>query len=311
MCADSTLNDPVALDAYRASRARLPGGPAGRGQGAPVTAFVLSGGASLAAAQAGMLEALYTRGIVPDFLVGTSAGALNAAFISSRPQTAQTARKLGRVWRGLEREDVFPVSLSALVGGVCGRRDHLVPDRALRLLVRRYLEFDTLERAPIPLHVVAFDLVEGRELLLSCGPAVEAVSASAAIPGIFPPVTIGPRRLVDGGVVNNTPISCAAELGAERVYVLPSQYPCRALERIPKSALDAAIHGLGLLIASRLEADIARYSRELELIVLPAPSAVDVQPTCFEHSAALIREARVLTEAALAHDRRGRHLRLA
>ena len=74
----------------------------------PRTAFVLSGGASLGAVQLGMLQALYERGIAPDLLVGTSAGALNAAFVASRPQTAATIRELGRVWRNLEREDITP-----------------------------------------------------------------------------------------------------------------------------------------------------------------------------------------------------------
>jgi len=119
-----------------------------------------------------MLEALYERGIAPDVLVATSVGALNAAFIASRAQTVATARALARVWRELQREDVFPVSLSALVGGVCGRRDHLVPDHGLRRLIRRYLEFDDLAEAPIPLHLVAFDLNQGREVLVSQGPAL-------------------------------------------------------------------------------------------------------------------------------------------
>ena len=74
----------------------------------PRTAFVLSGGASLGAVQIGMLQALYERGIAPDLLVGTSAGALNAAFVASRPQTAATIRELGRVWRNLDREDITP-----------------------------------------------------------------------------------------------------------------------------------------------------------------------------------------------------------
>ena len=60
------------------------------------TAFVLSGGASLGALQVGMLEALYDRRTTPHFLVGTSVGALNAAFVASRPQSSQTARELGR-----------------------------------------------------------------------------------------------------------------------------------------------------------------------------------------------------------------------
>jgi NTE family protein len=259
-----------------------------------------------------MLEALYERDVVPDVLVGTSAGALNAAFIASRAQTTATARALGRVWRSLEREDIFPVNIGALVGGLCGRRDHLVPDRGLRRLVRRHVEFDDLSDAPIPLHLAAFDLTEGRELLLSEGPAVDSVVAAASIPGVFPPVAIGDRRLVDGGVVNNTPISRAVELGAERIYVLPTQDPSyRAGGYVPKTALDAAIYGVRLLIDSRLQADIVRYSSEVELIVLPAPNPGQVQPTSFEHAARLMIDARIAGAAALARQGVGRHLKLA
>ena len=67
------------------------------------TAFVLSGGAALGAAQAGKLRGLYEHGVTPDLLVGTSVGALNAAYVASRPQTPATADALGRVWLGLRR----------------------------------------------------------------------------------------------------------------------------------------------------------------------------------------------------------------
>jgi len=279
------------------------------GASSPRTAFVLSGGASLGALQVGMLEALYERGITPDLLVGTSVGALNAAFVASRPQSPQTARELGRVWRSLQREHVFPVSMSALVGGLCRRRDHLVPDRELRRLIRRYIDFGDLADAAIPLHLVAFDLLQGRELRLSTGSAVDAIAASASIPGIFPPVAIGEQRLIDGGVVNNTPISHAVELGAERIYVLPTQ-PHGRPARVPTGALDAAIQGLHLLAGCRLRADIARYSTEAELILLPAPSARGVQPTTFEHSHRLIADARAATRTALQRSPCRAHLRL-
>lgn len=258
-----------------------------------------------------MLQALYESGIVPDVLVGTSAGALNAAFIASRPQTPATARALGRVWRGLQREDIFPVSMTSLVGGLCARRDHLVPDHRLRRLVRRHIEFDELADAPIPLHLVAFDLTEGREVLLSEGPVIDLVIAAASIPGVFPPVAIGGRRLLDGGVVNNTPISHAVELGAERIYVLPTRDPShRPHGYAPKTALDAVTYGVRLLIDSRLEADIARYASEAELIVLPAPNPGEVQPTNFEHAARLMIDAHAAARAFLARrDVRG-HLRL-
>jgi NTE family protein len=119
------------------------------------------------------------------------------------------------------------------------------------------------------------------------------------------------RRLIDGGVVNNTPISHAVELGAERIYVLPTQDPCCPLGRVPKGALDAAIYGLELLIDSRLKTDIAQYSRETEIIVLPAPNTARVQPTSFEHSSRLISEALVAARTVLESQGVGRHLRLA
>src|ERR1700739_3340624 len=83
----------------------------------PRTAFVLAGGASLGALQAGMVRALYERGITADLLVGTSAGALNAAYLASRPQTVETAKELAGVWRGLHREDIFPIHPPTLIGG--------------------------------------------------------------------------------------------------------------------------------------------------------------------------------------------------
>jgi NTE family protein len=276
----------------------------------PRTAFVLSGGASLGALQVGMLQALYERGITPNFLVATSVGALNAAFVASRPQTPATARELGRIWRNLEREDIFPVSLSALVGGFCGRRDHLVPDRGLRRLLRRHLQFQDLADAAIPLHVVAFDLTSGRERLLSEGAAVDAVAAAASIPGVFPPVRIDRQWLIDGGVVNNTPISHAVELGAERIYVLPTQDPGHLPRRPPQSALDAATYVVGLLIDGRFQADVARYSRDVELVVLTAANPVGVQPTSFDDSGYLIGHALEAARARLAEQNVERHLRL-
>jgi NTE family protein len=265
----------------------------------PPTAFVLSGGASLGALHAGMLHALYENGITADLLVGTSVGALNAAFVASRPQTPATARELARVWRGVQREDAFPVSLKTLVGGLSGNRDHLVPTRGLRQIVRRHVQLHDLADALTPLHVVAFDISAGDEAVLSEGPAHDAIVAACSIPGILPPVAIGDRLLIDGGVVNNTPIAQAVELGAERVYVLPTQAPC-ARPDPPRTALDAAIYGLGLLVGSRLDADIERYRHAVELIVLPASNSEHVQPTDFDHSSRLTAEAHAAARTALA-----------
>ena len=253
----------------------------------PKVAFVLSGGASLGAIQVGMVRALYERGVRPDLIVGTSAGALNGAYIASRPQASATADSLARIWRELRRGQVFPVNPLTGLLGFLGARDHLVPESGLRRLIERHVECQELEDLRIPLHVVAVDVVTGQELRLSHGPVLDAVLASAAIPGVLQPVSWKDRVLMDGGVANNTPISHAVELGAERVYVLPTGHAC-SLDEPPRGALAMALHAISLLTHRRLIDDIERHRADAHLIVLPPPCPLDIQPVDFAHADELI-----------------------
>jgi NTE family protein len=253
-------------------------------------AFVLAGGASLGAVEVGMLRALYERGIAPDLVVATSAGALNGAFIASRPQTVETADALGEIWDGLRRGQVFPLNLVTGLVGFLGIRDHLVPAGGMRKLITRHIERDRIEQMPLELHVVVVDVITGEELRLSHGPAVEAVMASAAIPGVLPPVSWEGRELMDGGVANNTPISHAVELGASEVYVLPTGNAC-ALTEPPSGALAMALHALSLLMQRRLQDDIERHRDGTKLVVLPPPCPLSVQPIDFGHARLLIERA--------------------
>jgi NTE family protein len=249
--------------------------------------FVLSGGASLGAIQVGMLRALYERGISPDLIVGTSAGALNGAYIASRPQSIETADALGEIWRGLRRGQGFPLNpLTGLIGFL-GTRDHLVPASGLHRLIRRHVEHERLGDMPVALHLIAVDVVSGEELRLSSGPSVEAVLASASIPAVLPPVSCG-RELMDGGVANNSPVSHAIELGAQEIYVLPTGNAC-ALDEPPRSALAMALHAVSLLTQRRLIDDIERYRGQAKLIVLPPPCPLAIPPIDFAHADTLIQ----------------------
>ena len=274
---------------------------AGRAAGEPRTAFVLAGGAALGAMQAGMVRALYERGIAPDLLIGTSVGALNAAFLASRPATADTAEELAAVWRGLRRGDILPLRPATLISGLAGRRDHLIPGRALRRLAERHLQLERLEQVPIPLHLVAFDLLTGTEVRLSDGPLADAVLAAAAIPGVLPPVPWRGRLLIDGGIANNTPLSHALALGARRIYVLPTQNPGDGgLPRPPRGALAAAVHAVTVLTNARLQDDLANHASPAELIVLPAINPRHIPPTDFGHAGQLITGALTAARTALA-----------
>jgi NTE family protein len=272
---------------------------------APVpTAFVLSGGGSLGALQAGMLRALYEREIVPDMLVATSAGALNAGFVASRPQTLATADALADVWRGMRRDDIFPVRPWSLAAGMLARRDHIVAPDRLRRLVADHVEFEDLADAPIPLHVVTFDVERSEEVVLSSGPAVDALVAAASIPGVLPPVAFGERRLVDGGVVNNTPVSCALALGARRIFVLPTRADQSPGVVYRHGWLSQHADGLPGLTARRLASHLARYSAEI--VPLPAPNPLDVAAVDFTRAERLIADAtaaarQLLDRTSIAH----------
>jgi NTE family protein len=214
---------------------------------------------------------------------------LNAAFVSTREPTVDTAAELEAVWRGLGRRHVFPPNPLTAAFGLLGLQAHTVPSSALRRIVRHHLGLKRLQDAPIALHVVATDVLTGEEVLLSEGSAVDAVLASAAIPGVFPPVTVGGRLLMDGGVMNNTPISHAVALGADRVIVLAAMGP-EILAQAPRGALGAAMSGMSRAICRRFAEDVRRYRDSVDLIVLTPPRAAEILPTDFGQADLLIAE---------------------
>ena len=262
------------------------------------TAFVLSGGASLGAVQVGMLRALADEAITPDLIVGTSVGALNGGWIASRPDAAGIVA-LGDLWLSLSRKEIFPTHPIAGLLGFMGRRPHLIPNSGLRRLLSDQLGFARLEDAPIPFHVVATDVISGTDVLLSSGDAVDAIAASAAIPGVFPPVKINGRDLMDGGVVNNTPVSHAVALGADRVWVLPTGYSCD-LPAAPQSALTMALHALTLTVNHRLAVDVARFEQAVDLHVIRPLCPIATSGADFSHAATLIERSQEATRDWLA-----------
>ncbi len=262
-------------------------------------AFVFSGGASLGASQAGMLQGLYEQGVRPDLLVGTSVGAINAAFIASRPPTVQTALDLQQIWRQLNRSQVFPANPLRAGLGMLGLRDHSVSPGSLRRLLARHVEIDRLEESPVDLHVLAADLMSGEEVLLSGGPTIDAVLASAAIPGVFPGVPWASRLLVDGGIVNNTPISHAVELGAEQIYVLMA-VGAGPLGRAPRGVIASAVAAVSHAITRRFAEDVARYGDSVDLRILSPARLEGVMPTDFGRADELIANGLSVARRSLA-----------
>jgi NTE family protein len=231
--------------------------------GRRLTAFVLAGGGSRGAVQVGMLAELVDRGIRADRVYGASVGAVNGAAYAGDP-TPAGAERLERIWRGLSGDTIFPRGRAHGPWTYFQHRQAVHANSGLRRILEDGLRFDRLEDAVVPLEVVATSLHDGRERWLTKGPAVEAVLASAAIPAMFPPVRIGDELLIDGGVVDNVPISRAIDAGATHVYVLlcgPLHYRPRPARRPVEAVLT------GFFVAVH-----ARFARELTMV----PSGVEV-----------------------------------
>lgn len=261
----------------------------------PSTAFVFAGGGSLGAIEVGMLRELIASGERPDCVIGASAGAINAAYFAGRPD-AEGVAMLATLWRSIRRQDIMPLSMRSFFAMVLRNRPHLVEGDALRLLLEKHLPYRRIEEAALPLHIVATDMLNGTEVVLSAGPVVDAVQASAAIPGVFPPVRIGGVELVDGGVANNTPISVAVALGVKRIVVLPAGFAC-ALRAPPRSAIAHATHALTLVIARQLVHDLEHYAARAQIHVVPPLCPLDVSSYDYTQCAQLIDLAAQRTRA--------------
>lgn len=260
-----------------------------------VTAFVFAGGGSLGAIQVGALRELVRAGERPDFVVGASVGALNACFFAARPDSTGVDA-LESIWRGLKRNDVFPLTWTSALGWFRGAGS-LFESRALRGLIERHLPVRNLEDTALPVHVVATNL-NGAAVCLSRGPAVEAVLASTAIPIAFPSVRISDDHLMDGAIAGNTPLLTAAELGATRIIVLQTGYAC-SMDGPPNGAVARGMHALTLLIANQMERDLRLIGGKVDVHVAPHLCPLDVSPFNFDQSSALIERASLQTRAWL------------
>ncbi|MCA3190768.1 MULTISPECIES: patatin-like phospholipase family protein [unclassified Cupriavidus] len=264
------------------------------------TAFVFAGGGSLGAIEVGMLRELVNWGVTPDLVIGASAGAINGAYFASNPH-AEGISKLEGLWRSITRAEVLPWSWRSMFGMIMGNRGHLVESMALKRLLKRHFGEARMEDTALPLHIVATDMHSGAEVLLSSGDVVQSVLASAAIPGVFPPVEINGQKLIDGGVANNTPVSTAIRLGATRIVVLPAGFAC-AERRPPKGAIEHAFNALSLLVARQLVHDLERWGDQAHIAVVPPLCPLDVSPYDYSRCGELIDRAAAATLAWLRAD---------
>ena len=261
------------------------------------TAFIFAGGGSFGAIQVGMLHALAAHGVKADMVFGSSVGALNCAHYAGNP-TLEGVEQLEAIWRGLRRRDVFQVTWRTMFGFL-RRRDFLATSDGLRQLVDKNLPYRNLEDAKIPVHIIATDILSAETVVLSTGPAADAILASAALPPAFPPVHLEQLYLADGAITSNTPVKIAVARGARRLIVLPTGYAC-ALQEPPKGAVAPALHALTLLIARQLIEEVESLGPEIAYFIAPPLCPLKGSPYDFSQTAELIDRARESTRAWIA-----------
>lgn len=234
-------------------------------------AIVLSGGGPLGAMQIGALRALFEHGVRPDIVVGTSVGAMNAASLAFDP-TPEGLADMERKWRSLGEDDLFPGGrFRASWARMFVRGHKIFENSGLRRMIESTLGPSTMiEEAQVPLGIVATDLETGAERLFTSGPLTEAVLASAAMPGVYPPVEIEGRNYTDGGVSNNVPIAPAVEMGATTLYVLNSTSHTNQRRPLVRP-MDYFFHAFTLARAQRLTIDMRIYADRVNLILIPTP----------------------------------------
>jgi NTE family protein len=246
-------------------------------------AFVFQGGGSLAAPQVGMMRALAAAGLRPDLVIGSSAGALNAVAFAGGPSQAGLDA-LEAVWRSLARRQVAPFSARVLLAAVTGRGGGLVSQSALRDLLAGLPVPRTLNGTAIPAHVVVTDLASGLPLVISDGETVPALLASCAFPGLYAPVELEGRQVIDGGVSADVPVLQAEALGATVTYVLPAA--AYALPLLPSGPLPLANRALSQVLGAIARRDLTAARGPVH--VLPAPDSRAVSLVDFRDTARLI-----------------------
>jgi NTE family protein len=237
-----------------------------------------------------MLEELIRRGVRADRVFGASVGAINGASYAGNPTLAGVER-MASVWRGVTGSEIFPRGTFDGPWAFFQKRPAVHANSGLRAVIEAGLDYGNLEEAVIPIEVVATSLRDGDERWISRGPAVEAILASSAIPSIFPPVPIDGDLLIDGGVVDNVPVSRALAAGCDRIYVLLCG-PLHFQPRPSRRPAEAALTAFFVAVQARFVRELAALPPGVEMTVFSGGGEPSGQYRDFSGTSALIEEGR-------------------
>lgn len=251
--------------------------------------YVLGGGGSLGAVQVGMLQALSERPIPPDIVAGTSVGSLNGVVLALEPKSA--ANRLSHLWARMTRDRVFPGGLLAQARTLQHTRTHLFPSSGLTTVITDFIGADlSFADLALPFAAVTTDITTARPHVVRDGPLLPALLASSAIPGIFPPVELGPLRLYDGGLVANVPMRQAVAMGARSLVVLDCNFP-GSIPEVSGSIAEVLFYTVMVTIRSQAVLEAPLVAADVPVVYLHGPEPLRVSPLDFRQTGRLIEAA--------------------
>lgn len=251
--------------------------------------FVFGGGGSLGASQVGMLRALAEQHVVADLVVGSSVGALNGAVAALDP--AGAVDRLAQVWAHMTRGMVFPGGPLTEAWTLRRTRTHLFPSSGLAAVIANFLgTASSFADLALPFGAVTTDLATAAPHLITAGPLLPALLASAAIPAIYPAVDLDGRQLCDGGVTANVPMRQALAMGARSLVVLDTAFPGH-LPPPPQTAAEAVFYAVFVTMRTQAVLDAPIAAAGVPVVYLPGPSLRRISPLDFGHTDALVKEA--------------------
>jgi NTE family protein len=178
--------------------------------------------------------------------------------------------------------------------GFFGLRDHLVSAKQLRRLLAKWIPIDRFEQSTLPFGVVATDALSGDAVVVTRGEVGRALAASSAIPGIFPPVRVEGRWLIDGSLSSNHPVLEAQDLGAVEIFLITTATAPRAAP--PRGAVAVALNSASLLTTSVARLQLVEARRRAERMggqvhVVPSSQPPAPGPFDYRRSAELAEQA--------------------
>jgi NTE family protein len=230
---------------------------------------VLGGGGVLGAAEVGQLRALVEAGIEPDIVLGTSVGALNGAVLAAHPGPGVVDRLTGLWESAAQTRELYADGAIKQVSRAVRTGTRLHSSAPLRRRLAEELGDLTFEELAVPFQCCAASIERASEHWFTSGPVVDAVVASAAVPGLLGPAVVDGEHYLDGGIVNSIPVGRAVTCGAERIYVLHVGRVERPLSP-PRRPWEVARVSFEIARRHRFHREIAELPDGVRAYVLPS-----------------------------------------